>query len=715
MSSSNHDSISFLSSTGVSEKSFGNSLRSDFLRSIGEEHEENDDESNRSSTTNQAHDAEQHQNVISSSFRNLFRRGPRSHSDSHHSDNDHPAPSLSLRDIFLREPAEPHQPSPTPKQKKVRKALMARGRSFDARDPLQRSLSGISYPRLMDNHPSNAVRRYRQGEKVLVRCGVIETPVNRFGFPQESKLDLLPEERQGPYAYVIAEVEQVHFEEINPYYTLRRLDTNAEQRADADIMVHLSTKRGEEAALGAAVHRKIGSTISAAHHTSELKRWLNELCKSCGAGVWLPFLLLGRCVANLAVRFQRTLGDRCLAQAKLFLYGLEPYILQARCTMVNIMVLCSIWFVFIDTFRLAFIPPRADHGVAMISLIIWVALVLELAMEAFVRPDQYRRLIETEKYYPKTTRYINGFQLAVEAFSLVLYTAEFWCIFQGTSCSQRVSFSLYNALLMASTGSSRLEIFYGSAYMALIRLRIFGLVRHWNNMWLNAESRAATGEGNKRESLKSASNIGTAILSINSYNALIGSFVITGLFPMLLTQKTVGPHSLISMTKQLQAVNLLATDDSNSTCAFLDDSIYSWLSCVESKAFLFDEKPYLLSLEVEPMRCGIASVCKNDQFFNRSFCDQDLDTMFTGIREGSIVEYGYSALSSFNAESGNQTSGSIERFAVSTKFNQSMSVQNAYVEKRFEVNAGLQFNLALLRASYCRFSPFVLSWLVCRS
>ena len=267
MSSSNHDSISFLSSTGVSEKSFGNSLRSDFLRSIGEEHEENDEESNRSSTTNQTHDAEQ---VISSSFRNLFRRGPRPHSG-----NDQPqppAPSLSLRDIFLREPAEPPQPSPTPKQKKVRKALMARGRSFDARDPLQRSLSGISYPRLMDNHPTNPVRRYRQGEKVLLRCGVIETPVNRFGFPQDSKLELLPEERQGPYAYVIAEVEQVHFEEIHPYYTLRRLDTNAEQRADADIMVHLSTKRGEEAALGAATCRTLGSTISAAHQTSELKQ-----------------------------------------------------------------------------------------------------------------------------------------------------------------------------------------------------------------------------------------------------------------------------------------------------------------------------------------------------------------------------------------------------------------------------------------------------------
>jgi hypothetical protein len=602
-------------------------------------------------------------------------------------------------------------------------------------------------------------RRFRPGDAVLVRCGEIENPVNRFGFPADHRGDatdlLLPEEQRGPYAYVLAEVLTVHFEEIHPFYTLKRCDTGAEQRADADIMEHVRTKRRQVAALRAAANEANFGNVtlhhSNAYHAtagaaagagtggngggggksfySEWRQTLVLWCAGCWMALWVPLFCLRRGVAALAERFRQTIGAHCIGQAKLFLYGLEPYILQCRWTMVNYMVLCSMWFAFMDQVRLAFLPKEADRGLAICSLIVWVVLVVELILEAFVRPDNYRHLIMTEKaYHPETMRYMNACQLAVEAFSLLLYMSEFWCIFQAESCSQRYRFSLYNALLMAVTGSTRLKVLGGSAYMALIRLRIFGLVRHWKNMWLNAESRSyatttslskGTGggggsddkngsnhNGSHRESIKSASNIGTAILSNNTYNALLGSFLVTGLLPMLMTQKTAFPHSLFAMTQQLQSINLIAQDDSNATCSFLDESVVSWVTCLEKRNFLRQDKPLLLKLQIEPARCSVSSLCIDGPFLDSWTCHDDLlaeSSRFGGIREGSKVEY---VLMDEDDENDPLSEGRNKTiFSVSALFNQSTSVQNAYVYRTASASKISHTPAPNIWQRVCKFAP----------
>ena len=76
-------------------------------------------------------------------------------------------------------------------------------------------------------------RRYRVGDSVLV-CNTqsrYANLVNRWGYPSGG--GVTPEERRGPYIYVLATVKKVHFEEDAEYYTVTRADTGLDQRADA--------------------------------------------------------------------------------------------------------------------------------------------------------------------------------------------------------------------------------------------------------------------------------------------------------------------------------------------------------------------------------------------------------------------------------------------------------------------------------------------------
>ena len=79
--------------------------------------------------------------------------------------------------------------------------------------------------------PKAAYRRYRVGENVLICCNSHwATLVNQHGFPPGE--GTTAEEQSGPYSYVMATVQTVHFDEFAEYYTVRRADTGAEQRAD---------------------------------------------------------------------------------------------------------------------------------------------------------------------------------------------------------------------------------------------------------------------------------------------------------------------------------------------------------------------------------------------------------------------------------------------------------------------------------------------------
>jgi len=327
--------------------------------------------------------------------------------------------------------------------------------------------------------------RYSMGEYVLVSREICDAGefdsdglLNRFGYPPPRPGlvgSMTPEERAGPHVYVLAVVVGVHFGEDAQYYTVRREDTMQEQRADAEWMEPITTLSSLNAAKAAARKRHSGS--------SRVVAAMMRAGGGRGADV----------AGRLSMRGKRMI-QTAKAQTEAFLNGKRPYGISCRFTGVNFLVICSIWYLYIDQLRLAFMPSSADYPCAVISAIVFLVLFMELIVEVFIRPRGYHALIRSEKaYLPSTVRYLDRFHLVTEMISLIFFAPEFLLLFGYTD----PAFDLSNACLMSIYGPSRLEAFYGTAYICMLRLRIFGVVRHWTKMWINntiVRVRGANGE-----------------------------------------------------------------------------------------------------------------------------------------------------------------------------------------------------------------------------
>ncbi len=662
-------------------------------------------------------------------------------------------------------------------------------------------------------------RRYKVGDNVLVIPNLdpndtnaisidhsFVSHVNEHGFIINDPRCQTDEEYQGPYQYIMAQVQQIHYEEIHPYYTVQRYDfknliTTAtpltspppQLRADLYQMEPLLTRRHEMAALQAATNTQTrlqqaiqsgvitrsttsdGTTLlyhpdqppphahsyqyHHAHfqhdsHTAHLHAgrpplaWYQYI--GC-AGVPYPFRAgLEACHHVWHVRLVPTCraavhGVR--TQANLMLYGHEPYLCRIRLTMLNVVVLCSTWFMFSDQVRLAYFPPTADDVIARINFGVWVVLVFELISEVFIRPEGYQGLLISEKAFsPTTVRYINTIHLVVELLALCVFIPEFFCLFTNYSCSERLPFSFFNAVLIGVIGPTYKNVFLGHAYIALVRIRIFGMVRHWKNMWVTRTfiqmtwrpnkstilsniippavhhrgSRVIMSSNDPRHSLvgttsikssstdkshrtdrklTNASNIGTALMVINSYRSLAIVCLIAGLFPIFFSFMT----SLINplsdrMTSQLQATNIVAADTSNATCTFLDVSVKSWLVAIDVRGG--DYTNYLMTLDIQPRRCNYSDmyfvnvdVCRGLAFIPQPavlICMEwnlyDTLTMTTkeiaqaaNVRSGSITELEYTNLRDFTVvqEDGSNIVMANTTFSVTARFDHSITIEKA--------------------------------------
>jgi hypothetical protein len=505
--------------------------------------------------------------------------------------------------------------------------------------------------------PPSQARRYKPDDHVLV-CNHQSrwaNLVNRYGFPPGE--GATPEEQRGPYIYVLCTVKEVHFEEFAAYYTVDRCDTGAEQRADADFMEPLRTDRGKAAALRAATQSSAedqgangdfegdGGAFDRTVDMSNRAKFVSGMYACCAYMV-LPFLwTFDFFYYYVGVSFLVPLWQACLRrmrrQARFILNGLNPYVCRVRLTMVNVIVLCSTWYMFIDQARLVFFPAEADNALAAVNLAVWLVLVLELIFQVFILPDGFKNLIVSDKAYaPTTVRFINSFHVCVESLSLLIFIPEWYCLISTYQCDDRLRFSFHNAVLLSVTGPTRLDSFYGLAFLALIRLRVFGLVRHWRNMWITntfinmkwkstptgivsnfipqqRSSRSAAEHGSSRKgdrfddsqkrdiNLANASTIGTALMVTNSYRALAILWVIMGLFPLLSCFSSTFTNSQApDMTSFLQATNLVASDTGNSTCFFLANSVLAWMVGFTSPGFTQDSKArYLVNLQLSPPRC----------------------------------------------------------------------------------------------------------------
>ena len=428
-----------------------------------------------------------------------------------------------------------------------------------------------------------------------------------------------------------------------------------------EFMEPFKTPRGEQAALRAATQSSILSpeeVVRASGPRSSSNKNRSKLCRilhtSC-MFLFMPLLWLLDCFLYLMGEYVCHFCNRCYQatkrQANLCLNGKKPWMCSVRLTAVNVVVLCSTWYMFSDQVRLAFLPAKSDNALAVVNLVVFCILMVELLFEVFIRPDGYQNLIVSDKAYaPTTVRFINAFHLIVESVSLLCFIPEFYCLFTSSfRCDERMDFSFYNAALIGVTGPTRLDFFYGKAYFALLRFRVFGLVRHWKKMWIkntfiNMRWKGAHGffsgstkpqklkqilphnhhhhhhtqkarteaseEAKKKEAvLTNASNIGTALMVTNSYRVLIMLCAIVGLFPALasISASTSINKTAKAMTDQLQAANKLVTNNSNSSCNYMNHTILSWIAGLtpSERRPLVSAKTntFLLSLAISPNYC----------------------------------------------------------------------------------------------------------------
>jgi hypothetical protein len=186
-------------------------------------------------------------------------------------------------------------------------------------------------------------------------------PVNAWGFPVGG--GNTEAERQGPFTFVLATVTNVHFDEDERYYTVKRFDTETEQRADSIWLEPIKDLASIEAAMHAA-RRTTRSAAEDVHHVVRDDGFFQEVV-----------MVLSGCVSWPA-RFARTtlrpfyrdfrLGAKQFATSTM--HGDKGFAYRVSCTSINILVLCSVTYLFLEPISLAFLPSHFDYGVAVTEL-----------------------------------------------------------------------------------------------------------------------------------------------------------------------------------------------------------------------------------------------------------------------------------------------------------------------------------------------------------
>jgi len=579
--------------------------------------------------------------------------------------------------------------------------------------------------------------QFAVGEKVLVFLNIMNhtnsvdpqeaftvQPVNKFGYPRGQGGNF--EEQQGPFVYVLATVQKVHFDEDIKYYTVARADTGTLQRADTAWMEQCKSPEGIESALRAA--RETSWSMADVKKTNKESMSFERLV----AFISWPI----RFHKNKLVPFYRKFRSELKELASSLLFGDSPFSCSLRCTGINLLVICSFIYLFLETATLAFFPSTSFDEVALLGACIWTVLALELIMELVIRPSNYFELIASDKAYaPSTARYISAFHVMFEIVALALYIPDFVCL-HGSTCGARTHFSGIDVSMSAVLGPTRWDSAVGRFAIGLRTLRIFGLVRHWKQMWINntfrddrvqhgnfpkffrsddpnepyytprhfsRKRKAQVGDihqgeedNSERKSessyendrgLKKAATIGTALMVVNSHRALLLLLIIVVVLPMISTISGVN-NSAPEFVGFLQATSELVTNNSDTSCAFLQDSFESWLAAAAvvlspaTEGTYYSEGAYILWAQVLPVRCNFQS---DDGVI--SSCDK-----YTDVVVGACAIWNAApsnATPNFFADLLDIPVGAISEYTKSTTltwFNGSQEVTNATFSVKVLVN-----------------------------
>jgi hypothetical protein len=192
-------------------------------------------------------------------------------------------------------------------------------------------------------------------------------PVNKYGFPVGYNFPVgggnTEAERHGPFSFVIATVTNVHFDEDERYYTVRRYDTGTEQRADSGWMEPIKDLAGIESAMRAAHHttRSAAEEVDHVHRHDGLFQQVGMVLSGCVS--WPAYF-----VRTTLRTFYRDFRAGAKAIATSTMHGDKRYAYRVSCTSINVLVLCSLIYLFLEPISLAFLTSDYDFGVAVTEL-----------------------------------------------------------------------------------------------------------------------------------------------------------------------------------------------------------------------------------------------------------------------------------------------------------------------------------------------------------
>jgi hypothetical protein len=146
-------------------------------------------------------------------------------------------------------------------------------------------------------------------------------------------------------------------------------------------MEPFATARGEAAALQAATESQLventrglgGASTSEGIKSSKKpkSRYFLDICGKLFSYLLSPLSWILHCIFHVIGKrisiFYSLARIVIRRHGKLLLNGMKPYSCVISITMVNVLVLCSMWYMFIDQARLVFVSPNTDYAFALVS------------------------------------------------------------------------------------------------------------------------------------------------------------------------------------------------------------------------------------------------------------------------------------------------------------------------------------------------------------
>lgn len=179
-------------------------------------------------------------------------------------------------------------------------------------------------------------------------------PVNAHGYPQgKGKTET---QKQGPFLFVLCQVTQVHFDEDERYYTVRRCDTGKEQRADQAYMEPIRDDEAIDVALRAAQRTQRDARDHLEREDKNMSLWhrFSESYSHFVEERFVPF-------------YSRTRNSAKIV-AKHMMNGDHGYAINLRFSSINFLVLCSLIFLFLDVVTISFFTAEWDQSAAIVGL-----------------------------------------------------------------------------------------------------------------------------------------------------------------------------------------------------------------------------------------------------------------------------------------------------------------------------------------------------------